>query len=65
MKGAFKVHYVIGDGPNKIFTGEVTCYCDSCIADVTQTKCEGYTLHFLTKNTGQQMILWKTKEKKC
>lgn len=54
VKGTFKVHYVIGDGPNKIFTREVTCYCDSCRADVTQTQCEGYTLHFLTKNAGQQ-----------
>lgn len=36
------------------FLREVTCYCDSCRADVAQTKCDGYTLHFLTKNIGQQ-----------
>lgn len=36
VKGTFKVNYVIGDGPKKIFTREITCYCDSCRADVKQ-----------------------------
>lgn len=63
VKGTLKKHYVIGDGPNKVFTSELTCYCDNCRADVNQTKCEGYTLHFLTKNSEQQNNIVETNGK--
>lgn len=50
IKGAFKVHYVVGAGTNRIYTRNVTCYCDKCRSNVSTTTCEGYTLHNMVKS---------------
>jgi hypothetical protein len=48
VQGTFKIQYVVVNNPMQIYTRNVSCYCQQCIDDVTQSNCEGYTNHFLT-----------------
>ena len=48
VQGTFKIQYVVAINPMQIYTRNVSCYCQQCIDDVTQSNCEGYTNHFLT-----------------
>ena len=56
VQGTFKIHYVVAINPMQIYTRNVSCYCQQCIDDVTQSNCEGYTNHFLT--------MWEKKKNK-
>ena len=48
VQWTFKIHYVVAINPMQIYTRNVSCYCQQCIDDVTQSNYEGYTNHCLT-----------------
>ncbi|CAC5377379.1 unnamed protein product [Mytilus coruscus] len=52
VKGTFKIHYVIGNGINEVYSRVTSCYCNKCIVDISTSTCEGYTLHRLVKDVG-------------
>ena len=49
VNGTFKIHAVVPVGENKVITREVSCNCNNCLNDVSQSTCEGWKVHELYK----------------
>ncbi|VDH94171.1 Hypothetical predicted protein [Mytilus galloprovincialis] len=57
VKGTFKIHYVIGNGINEVYSRVTSCYCNKCIVDISTSACEGYTLNRLVKDTATSGVV--------
>jgi len=61
IKGTMKLHAVVGLGNSKIYTRDVSCYCENCR---TGKMCDGWSLDVTRKETNEK-VKGKTNANAC